>query len=210
MEIELPDEISREYIKALASVMEPTDVYLLQDDILGMKRDGLRDRIKNQVDDVEDIYDQMSSLQYYQGEIEISPHLRAVFRTLTTSAQDEVFSFAKDNSNGSADVYQRLQSKRKLAYGALKINTSSLVGVPVTQSYLDLKLSGVDVDEKLKAIAEEAFGKLELFPEMLINKVTEAFSIWEGEVYDRIDSIDSYDELAKNSTGTPSSELSAH
>lgn len=209
-EFEIPEEIGRDFIKALANKMSASDVYLLQDDIIGIRRDGLRDRIKNQVGDVEDIYDQMSSLQFYESDVEISRHLRATFRTLTTSSQDEVLSFARKESDGVTDVYQRLVQKRKLAYGAIRINKTALVGLPITQSYLDLQLSGVDVDGKLSEIAEESFKKLSLLPEMMLNKVIEAFSIWEGEVYDKIDSIDSYDEIAKNSTGIPLSEQSAH
>lgn len=201
--IDLPEEITRDFLKGLASKMSAADMYQLQDDILGLRREGLRDRIKNQVADVEDVYDQMSSKQYYQDEVAISPHLRATFRTVATTSQDEVLSFAREKSEGVADVYSRLVQKRKLAYGAISINGQSLVGIPMSKGYLELRLSGVDVEGDLKKNADEAFDKLSLFPEMLLNKVIEAFSIWEGEVYERIDSIDSYDEIAKKSTGTP-------
>jgi hypothetical protein len=205
----VPDEITEEFINELAKKISPQGVRFLNDAVFESNRGKLRDRIKNQMGSQEDVFEQFSLNQYYQLSVEISPHLRAVFRTLTTCAQDELIKFGREKSEGFADSYTRIVQKRRLSYGVIEINGRTLSGVPVNGSYLEKQLGNMDVEAELKKMADEAYDKFAVLPEPLVTRLAEAYIIWEGLVYDTVDSIESLDELAKNSTRTPQSAPSA-
>jgi hypothetical protein len=204
MSFEIPDPITREYLNDLARYISVPQIQYLQDKVTGIKREGLRKTIAEQVEDASEIFDAMSEKQYYEQRIDLGQGLSIMCRTLASFCQDESYVFAREKT-GNSENYGRVVAKRRLAYGVTSINGNAITKTPITGSYIDFQMMSKDesLESHMKQLADKAYRIIDTMPEVMINRVSEAYGMWESVVYERINGIDSLDETVKNSTGTP-------
>lgn len=193
------NDIDQDFLDRLTEhISENNGYYLqrkLQQKLYQVDADQLREKLKGQIDDAEDIFAQLTKDMYYDQEVEISPHLIAHFRTIPSKAQDQAMEYARENSVTNNE-YGRLLARRRLAYGLISQNDHT-VSEPIDRSLYDILADGKNPVELLEGLADNALDTLDSMPETLVSRLSQSFGIWEEIVTKRIKETD-HTEAVKN------------
>lgn len=197
-----PETITSEYLDELAQKLTARHVrYLSNEKVL----DGLESRgkkIEAQIPDIVDLLSQYTENQYVEQEVEIMPGLKAMFRTLTPQNMDQAIKFAEEHST-SPDTYNRIMPRMRLAYGIVSINGNRVGDAHFQGSYFSAMDSFSSIDEFYKEMDESANKRYNyLSVHGLSDKVSEAFGLWEGAVWDKINYEDPVEAIKKSTGGS--------
>lgn len=189
-------EVDDELLDRLAEEMEEAHLYYLQNQMYQVNTEELREKLKGQIDDTEEIFADMTRMGFYQQEVEISPHLHATFRTITSKAQDQALEYARENASTNQE-HARMLSRRRLAYALVSQNDKE-IAEPINKPLFELSM-GDDADpiDMLSASADKAMEVLGMMPENLVSRLSQAFGVWEKLVTSRIQEADA-SETVKN------------
>lgn len=177
-------EIDQEFLDKLANEMEEGHLHYLQDQMYIVNTEELREKLQNQVGDAEDIFAQMTRRGMYSQEVEVSPHLSATFRTITSKAQDECMSYAREHAT-TKNEYGRLLARRRLSYSLIEQN-DQVISEPIDVPLFELNSPDSDPMDVLKENADNAIDKLNVLPDTLVNRLSQSFGVWEKIVTSRI------------------------
>jgi hypothetical protein len=158
----------------------------------------VREKIEKQCPSQEELISEMSEKQYVETLIEIGPHLKLRFRSLTPSSFDESLDFASNNTE-TRGAYERSLSRRRLSYALMELNGRKPCPKSVPSgSYFDYAAEvGYDQLEKdLIDYADENYKVLGHHG--LFDKISETFGLWESVIHDRINDIKDMGEILGN------------
>jgi len=187
--------MEREQLDELADDLDEGDLYYLQQKVYDIDLEQLKEKIQHQAEDADEIFAEMTREGYYRQEIEISPHLSATFRTISSQAHDNAVSFAAERSELKAD-YGRKLARRRLAYSIIGYNDKQ-VGDEIDRSLYDIQLEGNDPMESLEEVADKAYSNLQVMPDPLFNRLSQAFGVWETVVDEQVNEADQADMAKK-------------
>lgn len=183
-------DITNDLIKEFAESLTLEQYNTFLEEVDNRELNNIKEKIRSQVPDSITVYSMMSQYQYFEQTIEIDPSLVCTFRTQPDEAGEAIVSFALSRLNKSVDngeVFEKLKKRRKLSYGVRSLNDISLVGhEEINASYWELAMSGIDIDAKIKELADISYNKMKLLPGVLIDKIRLAYDVWEVILYERM------------------------
>lgn len=199
-EYKVPNILTKEYLDDLASGINGDQLSYLYEVANSHQTEGIRVNLKDQIPETEKIFDDLSSLQYFEQTLKIGAHLTVKFRTIETSSNDQSIKFAlreskRDDSN--YDLFWRVRNRKRLSYALKEINDRPMCAENIDGGYLEYILSGVDINKELDRVSEQVYKSLMVMPEVLVEKINNYFGIWESIVYERIRKSD-MEKVVKN------------
>ncbi|MFB6375497.1 MAG: hypothetical protein ABEN55_20805 [Bradymonadaceae bacterium] len=206
--MDFPDEWTDDAIEALADELEQHHINRLQRAQGQERHNELFEKIEAQVEeDAGEIVGPMTTDGYYEQDLEIDPHNSVRFRSISRNFQDKIYDdIPRSQDPGQIDMQkQRKRNLLKLSYMLLEHNGRQVGPVPVQGSLFDKMLeSGVDVFEEIEQNADERRRQLELMPEVVVNRLSNARDIWESIIISRVQSAHmNTQEVMGNSSTTP-------
>jgi|SRR5690625_838637 len=157
-----------------------------------------REKVEQQCPSHEDVIAQLSEKQYVESLIEITPTLKAKFRTLTPASFDESLAFASSVADGRLS-YERVLARRRLSYALIELNGRKACprGIP-NGSYHDYAME-VGHDQLMKDLKEYADENYKLLGSNgLADKLSETFGLWEEVISNRLNGIGDVGDILKN------------
>jgi len=199
-EYKIPSILTKDYLDDLASNINGDQLSYLYEVANSHQTEEIRVSLKKQIPETEKIFDDLSSLQYFEQTLEIGSHLSVKFRTIETASNDQSIKFAlkeSKNDESNYDLFWRVRNRKRLSYALKEINGRPMCAENIEGGYLEYMLSGVDINKELDRISEQVYKSLMVMPEVLVEKINNYFGIWEAIVYDKIRNSD-MEKVVKN------------
>lgn len=189
--VEVPEIITQTYLDALTKVLKPGHLYYIQEKVVGSNRGKIREKIEGQVPELSEILGDMTRNEYFGQTLDFEGFPPLTFRSIPSWAPEEAADFARKNSD-TENNYNRIYSRRRLAYALMSIGDNYVGVAPIEGSYADIRIAGSakDLKDKINENASARYDELAAKPDLLVSRLSDIFAAWDLILFDRIHGMD--------------------